>query len=140
MKRPLAGLKILLVDDDEANIDLMEEILRSYGALPTLADSANTALEALKTYQPDLILLDLSMPAIDGWQLHTMLRRDPTLTKTPIVALTAHAMQGDGDKVMAAGFDGYLTKPVTYKTLAKLLLNYIFPEPPFIDPPKGLSS
>jgi CheY-like chemotaxis protein len=109
---------ILVVEDEPDNAEVAQAALRLYGAQSHLATNG---LEGLKLVdaglQPDLILLDLSMPQMDGWEMHRRLREDPRTRSTVIVALSAHAMTGDKERVIAAGFDGYLSKPISIITL-----------------------
>ena len=103
--------RVLVVDDEPDNLDLISSLLEFKGATVEKAQNAERGLEALKSFEPTIILLDLAMPHIDGWELQKRLRGLPALDNVPIVALTALAMPGDAEKVMEAGFDGYVSKP-----------------------------
>lgn len=109
--------QVLIVDDDRDNLNVAAQYLQFLGAAVRTAQNGNEGLEALKTLQPNLILLDLSMPTMDGWQMLTLLRENPETARIPVIALTAHAMPSDRVKVMEAGFDGYITKPFLLASL-----------------------
>ena len=100
---------ILVVDDNESNLRLMEALLVAEGYLVKTAVAAEEAILALETFEPDLILMDLQLPGMDGLELTRLLKRDPARRHIAIVALTAYAMKGDEEKAIAAGCDGYLT-------------------------------
>lgn len=113
--------RVLVVDDEPDNLDLVSSLLEFKGATVEKAQNAERGLETLKTFDPTIILLDLAMPHIDGWELQQRLRGLPELDTVPIVALTALAMPGDAEKVMKAGFDGYVSKPFRIDTLLEKL-------------------
>lgn len=102
---------ILLVEDIELNRDLIEQLLEDDYRVITAADGAQ-GIEMARTERPDLILMDMSLPEIDGWEATRRLKADPATAAVPIVALTAHAMQGDEERARAAGCDDYITKPI----------------------------
>lgn len=108
----MTGAAILIVDDNPINLKLARVILASEGYVVKTADDAEEALAALEEFEPALILMDLQLPGMDGLTLTRQLRRDPRWSSTWIVALTAYAMKGDEAKALAAGCDGYLTKPI----------------------------
>jgi CheY-like chemotaxis protein len=103
---------ILVVDDNPANLKLACDLLECEGHEVLRADGAERALEILERRRPDLILMDLSMPGMDGLTLTRRLKADPRTRDLVVVALTASAMSGDEDRVMAAGCDGYISKPI----------------------------
>jgi CheY-like chemotaxis protein len=103
--------KILIVDDVELNIDLLLQLLEDDYDLVTAADGA-TAVQMAEQEKPDLILMDISLPVLDGYQATAQIKANPELAHIPIIALTAHAMSGDEKKALTAGCDGYLTKPL----------------------------
>src|SRR5574341_154027 len=111
--RNISHWTVLAVDDEPDSLEVVMEVLEFYGATAHTASDGLRALEMLVTVQPDLILTDLSMPNLDGWGLLAAVRRDPKLAGIPIVALTAHAMAGDEERAMAAGFTSYITKPIS---------------------------
>jgi two-component system, cell cycle response regulator DivK len=110
---------ILLVDDEPDNIEVVAESLEFYGMEVRTAENGRAALEILMDWMPDLILLDLSMPVMDGWETLRALKADPQTQNIPILAFSAHAIIGDAERALSAGFDGYLTKPVNVPTLLK---------------------
>jgi CheY-like chemotaxis protein len=118
----ISHLTILVVDDEPDSIEVVEEVLTFYGACVYHAGNGEEALNLLKTVCPDLILSDLSMPEMDGWALLSAIRRNPALADVPVIALTAHAMSGDRERALAAGFNSYLGKPISALTLVSDLL------------------
>lgn len=104
--------RILIIEDNQTNLDLMVYLLSNYGYAPLTACNGEEGLEAARREIPDLIICDLQMPKLDGYDVVRQIRLDPRLSKLPLVAVTAFTMRGDRDKVLAAGFDGYLGKPI----------------------------
>ena len=102
---------ILIVEDVEFNLDLLVQLLEDDYAILTAGDGA-AGIELAERARPDLILMDLSLPVIDGWEATRRLKAHATLHHIPIIALTAHAMSGDEEKARAAGCDDYLSKPI----------------------------
>jgi len=111
------GWKILVVDDDQDNRAVAAQYLAFLGAEVRTAEDGTVGLKELKSFSPTFILLDLSMPEMDGWEMHRRLRADPATAGLPVIALTAHAMQEDTQRALADGFDGYITKPFLLNTL-----------------------
>jgi CheY-like chemotaxis protein len=103
--------RILVVEDNELNMDLLVQLLEDDYEVLTAADGA-AGIEMAQRERPDLILMDLSLPVIDGWEATRRMKAQAELKATPIIALTAHAMMGDEQKARACGCDGYLTKPL----------------------------
>jgi CheY-like chemotaxis protein len=113
---------ILIVEDVEFNLDLLVQLLEDDYDIHTAADGA-TGITLAEQVRPDLILMDLSLPVIDGWEATRRLKASATLQHIPIIALTAHAMSGDEERAKAAGCDDYLSKPIDEDLLfAKLLI------------------
>ncbi|MBI5958703.1 MAG: response regulator [Chloroflexi bacterium] len=110
---------VLIVEDESDNAEVVSDALKFMGATVRAAANGRVGLEMLQEYAPDLILLDLSMPYMDGWEMHRRLRADPHTRSIVVVALSAHAMMGDKERVLAAGFDGYLSKPVSLLTFVR---------------------
>lgn len=102
---------VLLVDDEPDNLGVAQQILQHFGAQVFTAGDGEEALTLLNTVTPSFIVTDLSMPVIDGWELLKKIREIPRLNHVPVIALTAHAMRGDRERALAAGFDQYITKP-----------------------------
>lgn len=111
--------RILIVEDNPDNMTLFQAVLRMGGHEITGLDDGEALLATVDAALPDLILLDIQLPGRDGFMLHRDLRRHLGARCPKIVALTAHAMQGDRDRAMEAGFDGYITKPITVQTFCK---------------------
>jgi len=109
--------KILLVEDNEMNRDMLSRRLLKKGYEVTLAVDGIQALEMARANIPDLILMDLRLPKLDGWEVTRRLRADRSTARIPIVALTAHAMAGDREKVLEAGCSDYDVKPVNFARL-----------------------
>src|SRR5918993_4460947 len=104
--------KILLVDDSEPNRDMLARRLRRNGYDILTAGDGQQAVDIAQTQLPDLILMDLNLPALDGWLATRQIRESPTTRAIPVVALTAHAMSGDRTRAIEAGCDEYETKPI----------------------------
>jgi CheY-like chemotaxis protein len=103
--------KILIVEDVEINRDLLEQLLEEDYELLTAEDGA-AAIRLAEAESPDLILMDMSLPVMDGWEATRILKGRDDLKMIPVIALTAHAMRGDEEKARACGCDDYLSKPV----------------------------
>ena len=109
---------ILIVEDNEMNRDMLSRRLERKGYKVLIAVDGEKGLEVARANTPDLILMDMSLPVVDGWEATRRLKADERLKHTPVVALTAHAMANDCDKALEAGCDDYDTKPIE---LARLL-------------------
>jgi two-component system cell cycle response regulator DivK len=103
--------RILVVEDHELNMDLLVQLLEDEYEVLTATDGA-AGVEVAERERPDLILMDLSLPIIDGWEATRRIKANDLLKHIPIIALTAHAMLGDAEKALACGCDGYMTKPL----------------------------
>jgi CheY-like chemotaxis protein len=112
---------VLIVDDEPDNLNLVADLLEFSGAKVIRAQNGQQALSLFEHDKPNIILLDLAMPDLDGWAVQEQLRARPDAQYVPIIALTALAMPDDADRVRAAGFDGYVTKPFRIKTLMDAL-------------------
>ena len=111
-KATLGGLKFLVVDDEPDNIGVLVKLLTFLGAEVITAENGKEALEQARSSRPDVMLADLSMPVMTGWEMLYSLRQDDELKSIPVIALTAHAMAGDRQRVMDAGFTDYISKPI----------------------------
>ena len=111
--------KILLVEDNEMNRDMLSSRLEKRGYALTIAVDGAQGVALAQSAHPDLILMDMSLPVIDGWEATKQLKADPATAGIPVIALTAHAMESDRQKAIAAGCDDFDTKPVE---LARLLV------------------
>lgn len=104
--------KILLVEDNELNRDMLSRRLQRRGYEVSAAVDGGEGLDLARSERPDLILMDMSLPVVDGWEATRRLKSDPALRSIPVIALTAHAMAEDRAKALTAGCDDYDTKPV----------------------------
>lgn len=109
--------KILLVEDNEMNRDMLSRRLHRKGLEVVIAMDGEQGVAMARSEQPDLILMDMSLPTMDGWSAARHLKSDAATCNIPIIALTAHAMAGDRDKCLAAGCDDYDTKPIEFTRL-----------------------
>jgi two-component system, cell cycle response regulator DivK len=109
--------KILLVEDEEMNRDMLSRRLERRGYQVVIAVDGGQGLRLARSEAPDLILMDMSLPVLDGWQATRQLKAAPTTQAIPILALTAHAMAGDREKALEAGCDDYDTKPIEFARL-----------------------
>lgn len=108
--------KILIVEDNEINMKLIKAILKTKGYILVEAKDGEEALQAVVIERPDLILMDIQIPKIDGLEATRRIRKMEELGNTLIIALTAHAMEGDREKILDAGCDGYIAKPIDTRT------------------------
>ena len=109
--------KILLVEDNEMNRDMLTRRLERKGYEVVIAVDGQAGIDMASSASPDIILMDLSLPVIDGWEATRNIKADPATQSIPVIALTAHAMAGDEQKALQAGCDDYDTKPVNLKRL-----------------------
>lgn len=109
--------KILVVEDNELNRDMLTRRLQRRGYETLVAEDGAQGLEAARQSRPNLILMDMSLPVMDGWEATKRLKGSPETSGIPIVALTAHAMSGDRERALEAGCDDYDTKPVEFPRL-----------------------
>ncbi len=117
-------MKVLVAEDNPANRELIREILELQGYEVLEAKNGLEALEQIEEKLPDLVLMDIQMPLIDGLEAVTKLRSDERFGKLPVIALTAYAMNGDEEKALMAGFDGYLPKPMDVRQLLLYLQQF----------------
>jgi CheY-like chemotaxis protein len=116
--------KILIVEDVALNMDLLVQILEDDYQLVT-ADDGSTGIAIAFEEKPDLILMDMSLPVMDGWEATRQIKGDPTLQDIPVIGLSAHVMSGDREKAIDAGCDDYLTKPVDEDLLFACLEQFL---------------
>jgi CheY-like chemotaxis protein len=116
---------IFIIDDHPVNLELAKVLLLLEGYDVHTAGDAESALLILSDLRPDLILMDVQLPGMDGLELARRLKSSPTHRDSCIVALTAYAMKGDEEKALAAGCDGYLSKPIDTRTFPKLVATYL---------------
>jgi two-component system, cell cycle response regulator DivK len=109
--------KILLVEDNEMNLDMLSRRLERRGFGIVIAVDGAQGVDLAKNERPDLILMDMSLPVMDGWEATRRIKADPEVKHIPIIALTAHAIAGDRERCLAAGCDEYESKPVKFPRL-----------------------
>lgn len=117
--------RILYIEDNEQNYYLVNFLLTARGHEVTWARDGNRGVDAAIREKPDLILLDIQLPVMDGYQVARALRGIDTLAKTPIIAVTSYAMPGDRDKALEAGCDGYVEKPINPATFADQVARFL---------------
>lgn len=121
----MANAEILIVDDNPVNLKLAHLLLTGEGHDVRTANDAEEALEVLKVFSPRLILMDIQLPGMDGLELTRRLKADPATRDITILGLTAYAMKGDQEKILAAGCNGYISKPIDTRTLPEVILHYL---------------
>jgi two-component system, cell cycle response regulator len=119
------GCRILVIEDNATNLELMTYLLNAFGHTTIIARNGEAGIEAAVQHVPDLILCDLALPGVDGYEVARRLKSDSQLAAIPLIAVTASAMVGDRDKVLATGFDGYITKPITPETFVAEVERYV---------------
>ncbi|MCA9963396.1 MAG: response regulator [Anaerolineales bacterium] len=121
----IGDLKVLYIEDNEDNRKLVNRILRAAGITVDLAPDGRTGLSYVESELPDLILVDINLPEIDGYTVVRELRKTYDQKQLPILALTAHALKDDQEKCIAAGCNGYIAKPIDVDTLPEQILSYL---------------
>jgi CheY-like chemotaxis protein len=129
-KNQISSWKVLVVDDEPDSLEVVTRVLVFHGAHVFHAANGKEALTVVEEIHPNLILTDLSMPVMDGWEMLYHLQSNPRTTDIPVVALTAHAMPGDRERAVGAGFHYYLTKPLSPLTFLDDLLKLFAGQPP----------
>jgi CheY-like chemotaxis protein len=119
------GTCILVIEDNQANLELMTYLLTAFGHTTIGARDGEEGVEAALRTHPDLILCDLALPKLDGYGVARRIKAELSLNAVPLIAVTASAMVGDRDKVLAAGFDGYISKPITPETFVTEVESYL---------------
>lgn len=129
----LKDWSILILDDEPDSLEVARLVLRFYGAIIQTASNGKDGLEKLRSMltPPRFIISDLSMPVMDGWTFLTELRQDASFKAIPVIALTAHAMVGDRERALEAGFNNYLTKPLSADTFIADLMRLLIDIPAF---------
>ena len=117
--------KILLVEDNEMNLDMLSRRLTRQGFVVVVAQDGAAGLAKAVSENPELILMDMSLPVVDGWEATRRLKADPATSGIPIIALTAHAMAEDKEKAMGAGCDDYDTKPIDLARLVEKIRKFL---------------
>lgn len=121
----MTGDRILIVDDNTVNLKLMRVLLTGEGYTVRTAADAEEALTVLREFVPRLIVMDIQLPGMDGLALTRQLKADPVMSDTVILGLTAYAMKGDEQRVLEAGCDGYLAKPIDTRAFPALIAGYL---------------
>ncbi len=129
----LQNWNVLVVDDEPDSLEVATLLLKHYGANVIQACNGQEALAAVRANHPKLVISDISMPVMDGWSLIRELKRDRSTLDIPVIALTAHAMVGDREKAITAGFHNYLSKPLTPSTFMRDLLHLLVDIPALAD-------
>lgn len=127
----LLNWNVVVCDDEPDSLEVATRILRHYGASVHPASNGAEALELVKKVRPRFVISDLSMPIMDGWSLLYELKSERSTAELPVIALTAHAMTGDRERAITAGFHNYLTKPLTPATFMHDLLRLLIDIPEF---------
>ena len=117
--------KILIVEDNEMNRDMLSRRLERKGFEVVMAEDGAKGVDMSKSESPNLILMDLSLPVMDGWEATSTIKADDNTKNIPIIVLTAHAMAGDREKALEAGADEYDTKPIDFKRLLGKIKDFI---------------
>ena len=117
--------KILYVEDNDDNVFMLKPRLQRRGFEVIIATDGKEGIELTRQERPDLIIMDLSLPILDGWTASEQLKGAPDTRDIPIIALSAHAMAGDREKALAAGCDDYDTKPVEFKRLLRKIAAFV---------------
>jgi CheY-like chemotaxis protein len=121
----MAGEKILIVEDNPMNLELATDLLEASGYVVIQAGTAEEGVELAKAESPDLILMDISLPGMDGLEATGLLKQDPATKDISVIAMTAHAMKGDEEKAFAASCAGYITKPINTREFPKTVARFI---------------
>jgi len=121
----MAGERILIVDDNATNLKLVAYLMKANGYAVDTALDAESAIDAIRGNHPDVILMDIQLPGIDGLELTRRLKSDPATQEIVIVAVTAYAMKGDQAKALEAGCDDYITKPIDTRTLPETIARHL---------------
>jgi two-component system cell cycle response regulator DivK len=123
----MTGPLILIVEDNDKNLKLARDLLQHHGFRTLEADTAAAGIALAEQHVPDLILMDIQLPDVDGVTALGRLRESAATTSIPVVAFTAFAMAGDRDRLLARGFDGYLTKPIDIHDFSDRVRQYCEP-------------
>lgn len=119
---------VLVIEDNAANLKLAELVLKSAGHAVLLAESAESGIALVRERMPDLVLMDIRLPDMDGIAATRILKSDPATAPIPLIALTAFAMKGDEERILVAGCDAYLSKPYRFEELLALVGRFIEPD------------
>jgi CheY-like chemotaxis protein len=121
----MGNKRILVIEDNELNMKLVRGLLKINGYSILEANDAETGIHMTHEHHPDLILMDIQLPGMDGLSAAKIIKENPTLKDIPIVALTSYAMQGDEEKALEAGCTGYIAKPIDTRTFLETVSQYL---------------
>ena len=121
----MSGDRILIVDDNATNLKLVAYLMKAHGYVVDTALDAESAIEAIRVHRPDVILMDIQLPGIDGLELTRRLKSEPETHDIVIIAVTAYAMKGDQAKALEAGCDDYITKPIDTRSLPETIARHL---------------
>lgn len=116
---------VMVVEDNPSNMKLITGILARAGYAAITATDADAGIPVIREHLPDLVLMDIHLPGTDGLTATRLLKADARTRHIPVIAVTARAMQGDGDAILAAGCDGYVTKPIAYRELLAVIADFL---------------
>ena len=116
---------VLIVEDNDLNLKLFNDLLEAFGYRTVKTKDGRQALPLAREHTPDLILVDIQLPEVSGLEITDRLKKDPALKAIPVVAVTAFAMRGDEQKILAAGCDAYLSKPISVTTFLETIRRFI---------------
>ena len=119
------GKVVLIVEDEPKNLKLLRDLLQVWGYETLEAGNGKEGIEEASAHKPDLILMDIQMPVMGGLEATSILKAEAETKDIPIIALTSYAMKGDEDKMMAAGCDGYITKPIDTREFQRKIREYL---------------
>tara|TARA_B100000497_G_scaffold112632_1_gene133716 strand:+ start:1245 stop:1622 length:378 start_codon:yes stop_codon:yes gene_type:complete len=117
--------EVLLVEDNDINRDMLTRRLSRAGLTVITAQDGETALETMRIAQPGVVLMDMTLPVLDGWEATQQAKTDPTIASIPIIALTAHAMAADRERAMSVGCSEYETKPIDFPALLAKIYQFL---------------
>ncbi len=129
----LAGWKVVVLDDEADSLEVAEILLFEYGAEVYTAANGRDGVHLVRETMPHFVISDLSMPVMDGWGFINAIKADPATKDIPVIALTAHAMVGDRERAIGAGFHNYLTKPLTVDTFMEDLVRLLIDIPELVE-------
>ena len=116
---------ILIVEDNQTNAQLLKDVLVIKGYEVFIVTNGDDALASMEASKPDLVLMDVQLPGMDGYEVTRKMRDNPETKELPVIAVTAYALKGDKEKAMDAGCDGYMSKPINTRELPKMVENLI---------------
>mgnify|MGYP000518496360 CR=1 FL=1 len=123
------NLRVLLVEDNYDNYEMVRFLLERAGYTVIGARTGREAVSAAKEHKPDVILMDLSLPEMDGWEAAREIKNDPEIANIPLIALTAHTLPGDRKKALESGFDDYISKPINVPAFYDIVKDVLYKKP-----------